>query len=92
RPAGDGVTQLQQSLALAAGFEREHRSRCPDLGLTVLPPGTGEKRTQPIQAEITPEGLTLLGGKERASPSARGYCPGEAEIHAASTAPPEQRR
>lgn len=39
--------------------EHEHRSLCPDLGLTVLPPGTGEKRTQPIQAEITAEGFQL---------------------------------
>lgn len=39
--------------------ECEHRSRCPDLGLTVLPPGTREKRMQPIQAEITAEGFQI---------------------------------
>lgn len=45
--------------------EHEHRSLCPDLGLTVLPPGTGEKRTQPIQAEITAEGFQLTPPPQR---------------------------
>lgn len=36
--------------------------------------------------------MILWGEGKRTSPSARGYYPGGAEIHAISTAPPEQRR